>query len=173
MLPILATAQSPTAVRPLQSSLSTVSFAISAASGEVKAGLPVKVHGVLRNTGKEDLSRLGNNLNGRTRSYAKVSNAAGNLAIETKLGARFNGHVSTSELEDSNSKPRNFKSSWTTIKPGNAIEWDEDVTKQYELSRPGTYKVQLEESIWSRAPGDTQLHPTLYKSNVITITVVP
>ena len=107
------------------------------------------------------------------RSHAKVWDMSGNLVPETKLGARLNGHLSPSELEQWNSKHLTGKFYHTIIKPGNRIEWGEIVTRQYDLSKPGTYTVQLEESVWPRGTEGTRTVPMLQKSNVTTITVVP
>jgi hypothetical protein len=72
MLPILASAQSPTAVRLFQSSPPPVRFTISAPAGEVKAGSLVKVHAVLTNDWNQTLYKRWDSLMGRVFSLADV-----------------------------------------------------------------------------------------------------
>ena len=127
---------------------------ISSAQGTVKAGDDVRVHAVLTNTSdKEILAR--HSARAEINYTVRVHDRNGKDAPETEYGHSARTH----EFAGSVLK--------VLLKPGDIMEEDTLLNKEFELLSPGEYVIQLSRPV-SNYPRDG-----IVKSNEITVTVVP
>ena len=138
----------------------TASLTLSAEAVTFKAGSPIKVKAVLKNTWNDEILCVWNTYDQFV--HVDVRDADGKLAPETERGKAMNGH---------GGKPRGGGSVYApTFKPGESFEFHEQVDMLYTL-KPGMHTVQVDTG--AIAIGSREIEPTTawIKSNVITITV--
>ena len=135
------------------------SLSITARQATAKAGSPVALQLTLTNTTEHDLEVGRGFINGTLLRYmdVKVLDKDGQPVADTDYGLGLHGRrpgpigggVGFSEK----------------IKPGEAIHEEADLSKEFDLSKPGKYTVQAERM-------DSTIREVV-KSNVITFTVTP
>jgi hypothetical protein len=140
------------------------SLAITAAESPVKAGSPVVVKVVMRNRSDHDISVYRDNSSDQGGFTYNVSalDETGASAPETKFGKTVMNHETAQEQAQ---EPSVLFSSGGEINlaVGEAIKDRVDVTKLYDLHRPGRYSIQIQ-----RFDLETKSY---VKSNKITVTV--
>jgi hypothetical protein len=130
---------------------------ISAPSEVVKVGAEVRVHVVMRNDSDKEIVARGSPKGSQAEiNYAvRVHDRSGNEAPKTDYGRAARAH----EIAGSVLK--------VVLKPGEEMEEDTLLGRQFDLSYPGDYVIQL-----SR-PASSDPMDGIVKSNEITVTVVP
>lgn len=132
------------------------SVAIGTAQTVIPSGSDVKFKVTFTNDTRKDLHyAVGGPGRGGPPFDINVRDAKGNPVPETSYGLKMHGK-----------DPRPWSGSVfnATSHPGEAIELDLILSKEYDLSKPGKYTVQVQER-----------YPALQavRSNILTITVVP
>jgi hypothetical protein len=138
-----------------QSAKQPFAIVISAVESTVKARSSVPIRVQMTNTSSQDLDASGNwsDLTGADPNYVfDVRDSAGKLAPK-----RVYEHP---ELQFG-------KAIFRTVGPGGSITDTPDISRQYDLSRPGKYVIQVAR----RVPDNPK--DGVVKSNKITVTVVP
>jgi hypothetical protein len=152
----------------------------------VKAGSPVNLKITLANTSNRDLVHyFGGPLGAGGRGEnVHVTDAAGDPVPETPEGAK--SHLWSPNNGYRGGSAFGGRSPW---KAGKTVEWEVDISKDYDLSKPGEYKVQvISHESWTVVNDESSMKETLdpaavipesavtrevLKSNVITLTVTP
>ena len=132
-------------------------IAISAPSAVVRAGDEVRIHAVLTNVSDKEILARGSHEGSRAEvNYTVlVHDRYGNAAPETEYGRAARMHQFAGSVLK------------VLLKPGEKMEEDTFLSKQFDLSSPIDYVIQLSRPV-SNDPKDG-----VVKSNEITITVVP
>jgi len=130
---------------------------ITAPTEVVKVGDEVRVHAVLTNVSDKEILARGSPKGARaeTNYTVQVHDRNGNEAPETEYGRAARMHQFAGSVLK------------VLLKPGEKMEEDTILGKQFDLSSPGDYLVRLSRPV-SNDPKDG-----IVKSNEITITVIP
>jgi hypothetical protein len=142
------------------------SIAISALHDSVKAGSPIYIVVQLTNTTNHDIGFQ------RLRSGADckmdVRDVQGNLPADTGRGYLHNGHVANSQLDETRFSGGDLSDNimGEMVKAGQTIAWDINISKFYDLGKPGKYAIRLERA-------DPEDPKTVLKSNTVTVTLTP
>ena len=133
----------------------------------VKAGAPIFLNATLTNQSDHELT-FGYDRN-RGIFEVDVFDDAGKFAPDKRKGYR-NGRLDLEQLARTSTPEQVIKSGlltgnavWVTLKPGRALVETIDVSKYYEMTRPGGYKVLIQ-----RPDPETK---EMVKSNQIELTV--
>jgi hypothetical protein len=139
---------------------SAISLTIRVKDHIVKTGLPVWVDVTEKNNSSQILSVGRENpvtMDQGGRSFiVDVWNDAGVRSTESTFYRKMLGHLTPAEK--TNAEPRNYSGFTFLLKPGETITDRIDVSKLYDLSRPGIYRIQVQLPI---------------ESNTIRVTVTP
>jgi len=141
------------------------SLAISALQDSVKVGSQVRIKVTLTNNSDHDLKFFRDD-RGRDCGL-DVRDVSGTLAPDTHLGYLLNGHVA--KVDETRVSPEDLKgnSVVSTVKAGETLAWQMNVSSRYDMSKPGSYSIQVQR----QDPG--MILGLALKSNKITVTVTP
>ena len=128
-----------------------------------KAGALVPVHVVLQNISSHDIV-IEREVRG-TDCSIDVRDVVGKLPPDTKFGLVHNGHASITDPSQIDPRDLNGKLVTIPVAAGKTWEWDLDVARFYDLSKPGRYLIFVEKP----DPEDSSLAPV--RSNTIEITI--
>ncbi len=135
------------------------SLTISQVRDSLKIGSPILVRMILTNNSNHDIS-VGRDV--RERDYqVEVRDANGDLAVDTKYGHARNGHADPNSFTPDELRSNVY---CVNVKAGETSVFEVDVSKLYEIAKPGKYTVQLQ-----------KLDPvsvTIVKSNKITLDLI-
>jgi hypothetical protein len=150
MLPKMSTAQHISPAEPW------FSVTIDTPEATVTVGLDVKLKVIFtNNTGKDIHYSAGGPARSGPAFDINVRDAEGNPVPETLYGLKLHGK---------DPHPWSGSVFSATLHPGKTIEEEVSLSKEFDLSKPGKYTVQVQEK--------NPVFQTV-KSNVLTITVVP
>jgi hypothetical protein len=149
---------------PSDISSQTLTVAVEPVSEMVKVGAPVLVRAVLTNTSSKDIVLW------RERGaeyHVDVRDEEGNLAPDTKLGFYKNGHVNLSTIDPAKLDLHYLSGSGVcfVLKPGVSLHDEVNVSRFYNMAKPGIYAVRV-------STGGASAKQTV-TSAVVTITVAP
>jgi hypothetical protein len=132
------------------------SITISAVRSEVKSGIPVRVKIHLTNTSDREMSETRRHLRGFNANYEyDIRDSAGN-------------RLQTKPLSPAESQlPPDWDVSVSSIAPRGSLDDIATLSREYDLSVPGEYTIQLSRHIEGKPDGE------VVRSNTITITVLP
>lgn len=139
-----------------------ISISISAAQDTVKSGTPVRINVTLENKSRHEVE-ITHDIRGRD-CHLEVRDGNGKLAPDTKLGYVWNGNAAY--IDPSRVSPHDLDGNlvYGTLRPGEKLAWKMDAAALYDMTKPGTYTVQV-----SRRDAE---NPALaVKSNTVTVTV--
>jgi len=146
-----------------------LSIQISTPQAVVKASSHIIIKTKLANISNRDLVRSLGALagTGGPGEDVHVTDAAGNLVPETPQGAKVH-------TWSPNNRWRGGSAyfSQTPLKAGGTVEWETDISGDYDLSKPGEYRIQVirfERVAYDDQPDSREE----LKSNIIILTVTP
>lgn len=142
-----------------QSAQPATALVLDAVQDTVKIGLPIVVKLTVTNKSDHDVLLFKDTRDLENR--VDVRDGKGNLAPETRLGSRQNGHLDPNLLT-----PAELigKMICATMKAGESWILNLNVQRLYDLTQPGKYAIQVERD----DPDSTKA----VKSNPVTITLV-
>lgn len=143
----------------------SISLQLLRVRGEFPVGVPVRVTVVMTNQSDRDFSIWRDN-DKDVQYGVDVKDAGGKSPKDTKFGFYHNGHVDLSKLDIGQIDARYLKGSGACVnfRPGATFRDTINVSKLYDLNRPGKYSVQVQ-------TGDPSSGNSV-KSNTIMVTVV-
>jgi hypothetical protein len=147
---------------PSPTAEATFSIAIKAAQETVKSGSEARVGITLTNISKRQISIFKVNGNGQAELAGfdvDVRNTDGNTPPETK----YHKKIKTGEDAQGETSQVVVSGGYISLNSGESVKDEIVVTRLFDLSSPGSYKVQVEKM-------DEQ-SKVVVKSNVITVTV--
>jgi hypothetical protein len=154
------------AVEQAQSVQPLFSLTIAAEEPSVKAGSPVWVDATVENKSDRDISVYRENTpdQGGWTYKVDVWDEKGAMAAETRFGRMIQGHIPAEELAR---EPYVIVGSggYMPLYPGKTLTDRVNLSKLYDLGRPGRYTVQFQEF--------HEQSKLFVKSNKITVTVTP
>jgi len=151
--------------RPSQGSPPPLSLTLSPSVDKIRAGSSVDVTVTLRNISDHAVSVWRENAEDQGGHVYRVDvkDERGSPAPDTKVGRGFKG-LDDPQLESSDT-PLVSSGGWQLLKPGESQVDKVNVSRLYDLSRPGRYSIFLRRF-------DEQ-SKSFIKSNKITVTVTP
>jgi hypothetical protein len=157
-------AQPAQSAQSAQPAAPNLSITISTPDEVVKAGSEVKVKVLFTNSSDQVISMshtLAPNP-GEVDNWIDVRDENGKLAPQTQYGKKIKGDESTPPAAT------NASSMAVEMKPGETARAHIQVTKLFDLSRPGKYTIQVDR--FDRLENGSGAWA---KSNIITVTVIP
>ena len=144
------------------------SIIISAPQPQAVAGALITVKVSMTNKSDRDISIWRENGEQGGRVYkVDVHDDTGKTATETKLGFVLNGHADRSQLSalSLDDLHLGFSGACVVLKSGKTLTDEVNVSRLYDLSKPGKYSIQL--SRLDEGSG------TFVKSNTLNVAVTP
>jgi hypothetical protein len=184
VIPLLLASLDPAAGQDQQAKKPVTAITITAPVAEAKLGEPFQLKLSLTNTSDHAITIVDVTHPVDGPVYKKVllramdiqvRDAGGNLVAETEYGKTIHGRSLQSPPppppEPANSQPRPGpvapKGFGTYLAPGKSVSEESDLTREFDLSRPGTYTVQ---AIGRGHDFATEKSVT---SNTVTFTITP
>ena len=141
-----------------------ISLVISA-KPSAKLGESIFVHVLLTNVSSHDIV-VPREVRG-TDCGIDVRDVTGTLAPDSRFGLLHNGHTSVTDLSQVDPNDLKGKVVYVSVKAGKTWEWDLEVTKFYDITKPGKYLI----FVTKLDPEDPAL--PFVKSNTLTLQVTP
>jgi hypothetical protein len=123
----------------------------------------VKINVTTKNVSAEEVQLLTDTRGTEVVYKINVKDESGNVPPDGKFKRDLKGLENPADL--SRDTPTHFGIYFLTLKPGETVTDPLDISRMYDMTRPGKYTIQLERR--------EEVRYTIVKSNVITVTVAP